>query len=99
MPKATDIRPDLQKAVSLHQSRQLKQAKTIYQQILEIEPGNADILHLLGLISYQSSQLETAIALIERALDISPNQLNYLWNLAKILRESSQFQKAIEVYH
>ena len=99
MPKATDIRPDLQKAVSLHQSGQLKQAKTIYQQILEIEPGNADILHLLGLISYQSSQLETAIALIERALDISPNQLNYLWNLAKILRESSQFQKAIEVYH
>ena len=99
MPKTADTRADLQKAVSLHQSGHFKQAKIIYQQILEIEPGNADVLHLLGLVSHQFNQLETAIVLIERALNISPNQLNYLWNLARILKESSQYQKAIETYH
>ena len=81
----TNIKLELQEAVLLHQSGQLKQAATIYQQVLDIEPENANAWHLLGLVSHQSGQSETAITLIKQALNISPNQLNYLHNLANIL--------------
>ena len=98
MPDTVDVCSGLQEAVLLHQSGQLKQATTIYQQVLDIEPENANALHLLGLVSHQSGQSETAITLIKQALNISPNQLNYLHNLANILRESGQFEEAVEVY-
>jgi len=89
----TNIKLELQEAVLLHQSGQLKQAATIYQQVLDIEPEN-----LLGLVSHQSGQSETAITLIKQALNISPNQLNYLHNLANILKESGQFEEVVQVY-
>ena len=95
MPDTVDVCSGLQEAVLLHQSGQLKQAATIYQQVLDIEPENANALHLLGLVSHQSGQSETAITLIKQALNISPNQLNYLHNLANILKESGQFEEAV----
>jgi len=61
VPDTIDVYSNLQKAVLLHQSGQLKQAAIIYQRILEIEPKNADVLHLLGLVSHQSGQPETAL--------------------------------------
>jgi len=94
----TNIKLELQEAVLLHQSGQLKQAATIYQQVLDIEPENANAWHLLGLVSHQSGQSETAITLIKQALNISPNQLNYLHNLANILKESGQFEEVVQVY-
>ena len=74
MTDTTEVLSNLQKAGSLHQSGKLQQAKNIYQQILEMEPENADALHLLGLISYQFGQSETAITLIKQALGISAPQ-------------------------
>lgn len=49
MPDTTDVLSNLKRAVSLHQSGKLQQAKNIYQQVLEMEPENTDALHLLGL--------------------------------------------------
>jgi len=94
----TTVRSDLQSAIALHQSGQLKEAATIYKQVLDTDPANADALHLLGLVSHQSGQSPTAIALIKRALKISANQPDFLRNLANILRESGKFEEAIQVY-
>ena len=93
-----DVHSSLQEAILLHQSGQLKQASTIYQRVLDIEPENANALHLLGLVSHQSGQPEAAIILIKQALGIAPNQLNFLYNLANILRELGQFEEAVQVY-
>ena len=88
----TTIRSDLQSAIALHQSGQLKEAATIYKQVLDTDPANGDALHLLGLVSHQSGQSETAIALIKRALEVSPDHPDFLRNLANILRESGKFE-------
>ena len=93
-----DVHSSLQEAILLHQSGQFKQAATIYQRVLDIEPANANALHLLGLVFHQSGQPESAIILIKQALDISPNQLNFLHNLANILRALGQFEEAVQVY-
>ena len=98
MPDIVAVGSRLQEAVLLHQSGQLKQAATIYQQVLDVEPGNVDALHLLGLVSHQSGQPETAVTLIKQALDISPNQLDFLHNLANILRNLGRFEEAVQVY-
>ena len=95
MPDTT-VRSDLQSAIVLHQSGQLKEATTIYKQVLDTDPANGDALHLLGLVSHQSGQSETAIALIKRALEVSPDHPDFLRNLANILRESGQFKEAIQ---
>ncbi len=40
-------------AVQYHQSGNLQQAEAIYRQILQVDPSNADALHLLGVIADQ----------------------------------------------
>ena len=95
----TIVQSDLQSAVAFHQSGELKKAERIYRRILDVNPENADALHLLGLLSHQFGKSTVAITLVKRALEIVPNQLNYLWNLANIFRESDEFHQAIDIYH
>ena len=44
-----DTESKLQEGIGLHQSGQLQKAELIYQQILQVTPENAEVLHLLGL--------------------------------------------------
>ena len=50
-----------------HQNGDLSQAETVYRQILETQPENADVFHLLGLISFQRNCFIDAISSISRA--------------------------------
>ncbi len=92
------VKSDLQSAILLHQSGQLKQAAVVCKQVLKTDPENSDALHLLGLVFHQSGQLTIAVKLIKRALKVSPNQPDFLFSLADILRESGQFEEAVRVY-
>ena len=95
----TIVQADLQSAVAFHQSGELKKAERIYLRILDVDPENADVLHLLGLVSHQFGKSRVAVTLVKRALEIVPDQLNYLWNLANIFRESDEFHQAVDTYH
>lgn len=90
-------------AVSFHQAGQLEQAASIYRQLLRINPNQADILHLLGLISYQMGVYEESIALIGKAVELQPNISNFhnhlgsaLFALGKRDIAMKQFKRAIE---
>ena len=61
-----------QVASQCHQNGDLNRAETIYHQILEIQPENADAYHLLGLVSYQRSHFTDAIRFICQATAIDP---------------------------
>ena len=67
-----------------HQNGELSQAETIYRQILEIQPENADVYHLLGLISFQRNCFSDAINFIGRAIAIDSLELTYLLSLGSI---------------
>ena len=77
--------PDLAEAVARHQAGDLSQATTLYRQILAAQPGNADALHLLGLLEHQQGRSEAGIELIEQALSHRPDSPLFLGNLAGIL--------------
>ena len=53
--------------------------------MLEQEPRNPDVLHLLGIVAYQSGQFDAAMDLIGQAIAIKPTTGEYHNNLGNAL--------------
>ena len=89
--------PDLQKAVTLHQSGHLSEAQSGYRRILAADPSaetRAAALELLGLIACQQGQLDQAAELIQQALAITPENAEFLMNLGEVQRRQGRFNDA-----
>lgn len=57
-------------------------AERTLRQLLEMEPGNAQVLNYLGyLLAERGRQLDEAVRLVERALDLDPGNPYYLDSL------------------
>jgi Flp pilus assembly protein TadD len=100
-PPALDLRmnqTDLQSASRLHQAGQLDQAEAIYKKLLAQQPGNADALHLLGVIRIQRSQFIEAVDLIRQAIALQPNSPGYYSNLGWALTHAGQLNDAVACY-
>lgn len=67
--------------LTLHQQGQLDQARTIYEQVLNLQPAHFDALHLLGVIEHQRKHPQKSIDLITRALAIKPHDPGAQCNL------------------
>jgi hypothetical protein len=85
-------------AMMYHQSGNLHQAETIYKKILGEQPGNFDVLHMLGVLYAQQKKRESAIIFIERALAIKPNSAYARYNLGNVLRDNGRFVEASSCY-
>lgn len=55
-------------AFRLQQDKHLREAAQIYEEILRIDAGHADSLHMLGMIAYERGAAEMALQLIGRAI-------------------------------
>jgi predicted O-linked N-acetylglucosamine transferase (SPINDLY family) len=88
----------LHNAIELHRKGQLGQAEAIYRQLLEIDPTNADALHLLGVIAYQTSNYKSAVDMISHAIQINPHVAMYYSNFGNSLKELKQFDAALASY-
>lgn len=84
------------KAVQQHQSGQLAQAESLYQQVLSNNPKHADALHMLGVVYYQTNRAEQAVTAISQALAIKPKNTDYLNHYALSLRAANQPEAAIK---
>ena len=49
----------VEKVVSLFQEQKINEAEIIALEVLEIDPNNFDILHILGIISFQKKNYKT----------------------------------------
>jgi protein O-GlcNAc transferase len=96
---ATQLASILEEGLNFHRRGDLKQAEQNYRQILNISPMNADVLHLLGVLSNQKQKNNAAIDLITRAIQIFPEQAIYHNNLGNALRDSGRYQEALDCYH
>ena len=96
--KSVDIDARVNQAIACHRSGQLQQAEQICQQILDIDPQNAEVLNLFGLIACQAEKYEIAVDLISHALEIAPNQPLFLNNLGVALYRQGKCDKAVETY-
>jgi tetratricopeptide (TPR) repeat protein len=87
--------PDLlQTAVAHHQAGRLDQAESLYRQVLARNPGQADALHLLGVLTHQRGRHAQAAELIERAIGLRPTEAVFHSNLAEAYRVLGDLPRA-----
>jgi tetratricopeptide (TPR) repeat protein len=85
-------------AVQQHQAGQLPQAEQLYQAILQVQPQQADALHLLGVLASQRGQHEQARAYLGQALRVKPDYAAAHNNLGNLLQEQGQLAEAQACY-
>ena len=73
-------------------------AKGRYLQALEIQPNDADALHLLGVLRHQEGSSFEAVGLVGKAISINPNDPNAHNNLGVALEALGRHAEAIEAY-
>jgi predicted O-linked N-acetylglucosamine transferase (SPINDLY family) len=94
----TAISELFERGLSLHQSGHLRQAETLYRQILQVEPNHAAASQALGLLAHQTGKYEAAAELIRRAIDLSPSDANWHFNLGVVLTSQGRLTEAIGSY-
>ena len=75
----------LRLAFSLHQNNAMLEARELYLAILEENPGNPDVLHLLGVLHAQTGDCVSALSAIKSAIQINENIAEYHCNLGGVL--------------
>ncbi|MEW6002783.1 MAG: tetratricopeptide repeat protein [Nitrospirota bacterium] len=88
----------LQAALEQHQAGNLDEAEPIYREILQREPGNADVLHFLGILLFQKKDFDAAVDSIKKSIEINPGNENAYYNLAGILQDIGELDEAITYY-
>ncbi|MBT3359964.1 MAG: tetratricopeptide repeat protein [Rhodospirillales bacterium] len=88
----------LEKGLSLHRAGYLDEARAIYRAILDVEPANAEALHLSGLAAYQSGELAEAVKQIDAAIDADPQQAKYHSNRGNVAKAARELKHAERFY-
>ncbi|NTU59258.1 MAG: tetratricopeptide repeat protein [Chlorobiaceae bacterium] len=87
-----------QQALSFHQKGELAEARAIYEEISKIDPGNANVFHLLGVIASQQQNHQIALILIDHAISLNPIVAAYHSNRGLALHNLKRFREALESY-
>ncbi len=88
----------LQTALAHHNAGRRAEAEPLYRRVLEIDPGNHDALHLLGVLLTQSGRVEDAIPLLSKAVAIHPQMVEFHRHLADALGMAGRYPQALTSY-
>jgi Tfp pilus assembly protein PilF len=67
------------------------------RQALEIDPDNAEAIHVKGVILSLEGDVDESLALMEHSLDMEPNNIDFLVNYCSTLESFSRYEEAIRV--
>lgn len=96
-PQASDARLGLARA--LVSERRFEDALSEFKQILELQPGNADVTYAVGLLSLQLRDYATAETQLRRLIDLNYSEGNLVRTyLGQIAEEKKDFKAAAEWY-
>ena len=88
----------LQAAARDHAAGRLAEAERGYRGLLELEPGHADGLHLLGALLGQCGKVDEGVEFVSRAIAVRPGAGAYHASLAKLLKSREEIVEAIAAY-
>ncbi len=88
----------LQVALEHHRSGRLREAETLYLQILNTRPDHPESLHLLGVIAHQMGQHAVAVEYINKAIAIDPTLAEGHNNIGEAYRALGEPDRAIAHY-
>ncbi|WP_161957194.1 tetratricopeptide repeat protein [Aestuariivirga litoralis] len=87
-----------QKALALHQRGQAAAAQALYAQVLALEPGHFDSLHLMGLTFIQAGEPARGVELIRRAIALRSGFAEAHYNLGNALLTLGRPGEALESF-
>lgn len=91
--------PDpLRQALALHRQGQLAQARALYEDMLRLQPGHVDALHLLGVIAHETADHQRAVDLIGRALALHAGNAALFNNRGNALQALGRLDAAVADY-
>jgi protein O-GlcNAc transferase len=99
IPPMATISQALTIAMQQYQAGKLAEAERIYQQILAVDPRQADALHMLGYLAHQQQQSERAKELVRQAIESQPNMPTYFNSLGIILTALKELAPAVKAFH
>lgn len=98
MVPTVDTRQLLEQAVACHRSGAMREAETLYRQVLARDPDNPDALHLLGTLRMRAGDLEESIPFIQRAIAKRGDVAAYHNSLGNALRKLGRNEEARASY-
>lgn len=84
----------LELAKQHHAAGHLAEAQTLYRQVLAVRPDDAQLLHLLGIVTHQLGDAEQALALLRKAVALDPSAADFHCNLGLALAASGLLDEA-----
>ncbi len=98
-PADTDLHEKFLRAVRLEDiPGRLEEAKTLYQSILELQPGHAAAAINLGTIFYNEKAFVLAEQRYRQAVEADPEYALAFFDLGNVLDEQQRMEEAIEAY-
>jgi predicted O-linked N-acetylglucosamine transferase (SPINDLY family) len=82
-----------------YQAGQLAPAEQICRQIVQVNPAQADALHLLGLLAYRGRRWDDAIGCYRQVLALRPDDAEIHTALSAALMERGQWTEALQSVH
>ena len=89
---------DLRHGLDLQKAGKLAEAGACYERILRREPGNATVLHLLGVIRLATGRIGESVVLFRRCLSLRPQFPEALTNLGRALLALNKPLEALEAH-
>jgi protein O-GlcNAc transferase len=94
----------LSDAIALHRNGQLPEAREQCRRMLQVEPNQAETLHLMGVIAYQQGHHRQAVEFISKAIENKPAHPMFHNNLGLALEALDleaeaklEYEKAIQM--
>jgi predicted O-linked N-acetylglucosamine transferase (SPINDLY family) len=95
---SADLLALLEQGIQHHQSGNLVVAAVVYEQVLDLFPGQPDALHLLGVVRHQSGDHPAAIDLIQRSIKKNPKNADAHSNLGAALTAIDELDAAAKSF-
>ncbi len=92
------VNPQIRRGIELQRDGELEAAAALYERVLRQEPGNAEALHYLGLVSYQRGDLRAAEELMSQSLRIDPSDANTCSDLGMVKVKREQYADSLPLF-
>ncbi|MDQ7787551.1 MAG: tetratricopeptide repeat protein [Thermodesulfovibrionales bacterium] len=93
-----DIENKLSLAFKYFQEGNMKQTEHECLEILQVQPDNSDILHLLGVTCYHLGEHHRAVEFLTKALQLDDQNSDVHYDLGNIFQDQGKLDEALKAY-